>query len=104
MYRAAQFVVRNKFVLIALAGGLFLLFGRGGEEQKPVNPWGSDSVQAAQASANRSVSDKAFGAVAGAAKSYAGVDISGVAPGKLARQSNDNWASAGEAAKRANGN
>lgn len=104
MFKAAQFLVRNKFVLIGAVAVGFIVFGRDGEEGKPVNPWGSDAVQAAQSSANESLSEKAFGAVAVAAKDYAGVDISGVAPDKLRKDTLDNWQKTGDAAKRANGN
>lgn len=105
MFRAAQFIVRNKVVAIgALALGV-IVFGRGGGEHKAVNPWGSDSAQAAAASANESLSDKAIGAVAGAAKTYAGVDIEKVLPGsKLRADTLDNWQRTGEAARKANGN
>lgn len=104
MFRAVQLVVRNKFVLIAVVAVAFIVFGRNGNEGKSINPWDSDSAQAAQASANESYSQKAFGAVAGAAKDYAGVDISGVAPDKLRSQTVDNWKKTGEAAERANAN
>jgi len=104
MFKAAQFLVRNKFVLIGAAALAFLAFGRNGNENKPINPWGSDAAQAAQASASESLSAKAFGAVSGAAKQYAGVDIAGVVPDKLRKDTVDNWEKTGEAARRANGN
>lgn len=58
MFRAVQFVVRNKFVVIGAAVAIFVIFGRNPDEGKPVNPWGSDSVQAAQVSANEPLSEK----------------------------------------------
>jgi len=104
MFKAAQFIVRNKFVLIGAAVVGFLVFGRNGDEPKKVSPWGTDSAQAAAQSANTSLSDKALGAVAVAAKDYAGVDVAKVMPGTLRKDTVDNWQSTGEAAKKANGN
>lgn len=104
MFRAAQFVVRNKFVLIGAMALGFIAFGRNGDESKPVSPWGTDAVQSAARADSESLSEKAFGAVAGAAKQYVGVDISGVAPDKLRKDTLQNWQQTGEAAKRANGN
>jgi len=104
MFRAVQVIVRNKFLVIGAAAVAFLVFGRSGDEVKSVSPWGSDSAQQEAASANTPLSEKAFGAVAGAAKTYAGVDISGVAPDKLRKDTLDNWSRTGEAAKQANGN
>lgn len=104
MFKAAQFIVRNKFVVIGAAVVGFLVFGRDGDETKKVNPWDNDTAQAAAHSANTSLSDKALGAVAVAAKDYAGVDVEKVMPGTLRKDAVDNWQSAGEAAKKANGN
>ena len=104
MFKAAQFVVRNKIVLVGAAVVGFIVFGRNGDETKPVSPWGTDQAQAAARSSSESFSDKALVAVAGAAKDYAGVDISGVAPDKLRKETLENWEKTGDAAKRANGN
>jgi hypothetical protein len=104
MFRAVQFIVRNKFVFIGAAVAVFLVFGRGGEPPKAVNPWGTDSVQQAAVAANESMSDKAVGAVASAAKDYAGVDVGKVLPGNLRKTTVDNWQQTGEAARKANGN
>jgi hypothetical protein len=112
MFRAAQFIVRNKFVAIgAVAVGL-LVFGRGNDEAKSVSPWDTDAAQQAAASANESLAGKALGKVAGAAKDYAGVDVGKVMPGvmpsvvpaNLRKQTTDNWQQTGDAARRANGN
>jgi len=109
MYRAAQFIVRNKVVVLAAAVGLFLVFGRTGDTVKKASPWDNDAAQAEAASSNQSLTSKAVGAVAGAAKDYAGVDVSkvlpeGVNPTKLRDDTVNNWQSVGEAAKKANGN
>lgn len=104
MFRAVQALVRNKFIVIGAAALAFMLFGRSGDEVKKVNPWGSDAAQQAAISANTSLSDKALGAVAGAAKDYAGVDVGKVIPGNLRKDTIENWEKTGEAAKRANGN
>lgn len=103
MFRAAQFIVRHKIGVIAVVAVGVFIFGRGGEEKK-VNPWDSDAVQAEASESNRSLADKAIGAAAGAAKQYGGVDVGKVLPGNLRKDTVDNWQSAGEAAKRANGN
>jgi len=104
MFRAVQFVVRNKFVFIGAAVAVFLMFGRGGEAPKAANPWGTDAAQQAAVAANESLTDKAVGAVAGAAKDYAGVDVSKVVPGNLRKTTVDNWQQTGDAARKANGN
>ncbi|MFA7588427.1 MAG: hypothetical protein WCY11_19945, partial [Novosphingobium sp.] len=83
MFKAAQFVVRNKVVLVGAAVVAFMVFGRNGDEPAKISPWDTDTARAAAASSRVSVTDKAFGAVAGVAKDYAGVDISSVAPNKL---------------------
>ena len=103
MFRAAQFVVRHKLVVAAVGVAAYAVFGRGGEV-KTANPWGTDTAQQAATEANTSLADKAIGAAAGAAKQYAGVDVDKVLPAKLRQDTVDNWQSAGEAAKRANGN
>jgi len=103
MFRAAQFIVRHKIGFIAVVGVRVFVFGRGGDD-KAVNPWDSDAVQASSVQSNTSIADKALGAAAGAAKQYAGVDVNKVLPGKLKQDTVDNWQAAGDAAKRANGN
>lgn len=103
MFRAAQFIVRHKIAVIAVVAVGFIVFGRDGEVKK-VNPWDSDAAQQAAVDSNTGLADKAIGAAAGAAKQYAGVDVGKVLPGNLKKDTVDNWQSAGEAAKRANGN
>lgn len=104
MFKAAQFIVRNKFVVIGAAALGVIVFGGSGEN-RAVSPWGSDSAQAAAASANESFTSKTLGAVAGAAKTYAGVDLDKILPGsKLRADTIDNWQRTGEAARKANGN
>jgi hypothetical protein len=104
MFRAAQFIVRHKIGVVAIAAIAFMVFGRSGNEHKAASPWDTDSVQQAAADANTSLADKALGAAAGAAKQYAGVDVEKVLPGTLKKQTVDNWQSAEDAARRANGN
>ena len=104
MFKAAQFIVRHKVGVVAVAAIAFVVFGRVGNETKTASPWDTDSAQAAAADANTSLADKAIGAAAGAAKQYAGVDVGKVLPGSLKKQTVDNWEAAGDAAKRANGN
>ena len=104
MFRAAQFIVRHKIGVIAVIAIGVVMFGRGNDQPKAASPWDSDAVQQAAADSNTSLADKAIGAAAGAAKQYAGVDVGKVLPGNLKKDTVDNWQSAGEAAKRANGN
>ena len=104
MFKAAQFIVRHKIGAVAVAAIAVVVFGRGGDEQKPVNPWGTDAAQQAANEANTSMADKAIGMAAGAAKQYAGVDVGKVLPGSLRKDTVDNWQAASDAAKRANGN
>ncbi|MBC2666188.1 hypothetical protein H7F51_11735 [Novosphingobium flavum] len=105
MFKVAQFLVRNKLVLIGAVAIGFMVFGRNASDDKPVNPWGDHAAQTAQASSSGdSMTGKAFGVVAGAAKQYAGIDIGGVAPDKLRQDTVDNWQKTGDAAKQANGN
>jgi len=102
MFRAAQIVVRHKVLVVgALAVG-FMVLGRNENEDKPVSPWATQSV--AEAAAKPSLTDRAFTAVAGAAKDYAGIDIGGVAPDKLRKSTVENWDNTADAARRANGN
>jgi len=103
MFKVAQIVVRHKLVVAAVAVAAYAVFGGKGEVKK-VNPWDTDSAQAAASEANTSLTDKAIGVAAGAAKHYAGVDVDKVLPGKLRQDTVDNWQAAGDAAKRANGN
>jgi hypothetical protein len=103
MFKAAQFVVRHKIGVVAIVAIGFVVFGRG-NETKPVNPWGTDASQQAASEANTGLADKAIGVAAGAAKQYAGVDVEKVLPGSLHKDTVDNWQSAGDAARRANGN
>lgn len=103
MFRAAQFIVRHKVGVVAVVAVGVFVFGRG-EQPKAVNPWDTDAVQQAASDSNRSLADKAIGVAAGAAKDYTGVDVGKVLPGNLRKDTVDNWQSAGEAAKRANGN
>lgn len=104
MFGAARWVVRHKILVIGAGAIGFLFFSQGGDERKSVSPWGSESAQQAAVSHNTPLSEKAFGAVAGAAKDYAGVDISAINPAKLQKSTTENWQSAADAAKRANGN
>jgi len=108
MFRAAQFIVRHKVGVVAVVAIGVFVFGRGGEG-KQVNPWDSDSAQAAASASQTSLAGKAIGAAAGAAKDYAGVDVGKVLPAslqpqKLQQDTVNNWQAVGDAAKRANGN
>ena len=63
MFRAAQFIVRHKIGVVAIAAIAFMVFGRSGNEHKAASPWDTDSVQQAAADANTSLADKALGAL-----------------------------------------
>ncbi|MFC3174146.1 hypothetical protein ACFOD9_07780 [Novosphingobium bradum] len=104
MFRAAQFLVRHKIGVVAVVAIGVVVFGRGGDERKAVNPWGTDAAQQAASDAQVSLADKAIGVAAGAARDYAGVDVGKFLPGSLKKDTVDNWQSAGDAARRANGN
>ena len=93
MYRAAQWVVRHKVLVVAIGAAGFIFFGGNKEETKPANPWSSASAsevtvtRGSSSGDKKSLTDKAIGAVSGVAKEYVGVDIGG------GKGTNDqNWA------------
>lgn len=105
MFGVARLVVRYKVLVIGALVAGFLFMGGGDESKAPVSPWDAGSGEAVAASTDKdSLTGKAFDAVAGATKDYAGVDISAVNPAKLRKATVDNWHSVGDAAKNANHN
>lgn len=103
MFKVAQAIVRHKVLVVGALVVGFVVFGQDGDEAKPSSPWGAQTAQQASAS-GPSMTDKAFGVVAGAAKDYAGVDIGAVAPDKLRKSTVANWENTADAARKANGN
>ncbi|MCW1402582.1 hypothetical protein OKA06_09660 [Novosphingobium sp. MW5] len=103
MYRAAQWVVRHKVLVVAIGAAGFIFFGGNKEQPKPANPWSSASAEevtvvrgSSSSGQKKSLTDKAIGAVSGVAKDYVGVDIGGV------KETNDqNWAAVTDATKKA---
>jgi hypothetical protein len=85
MFGIAQFVFRNKIVLIALVGVGYFLFAGQKEAPKPSSPWSAraTSQTASSAGSKSSMTDKVF-KVADSAAKYAGVQD--FAPGALKDQ------------------
>ena len=104
MFRIAQWVVQNKVSLVAICVAFFMVFGGKKEAPKPANPWSANVGQVAAAPQDKSLTDKAMGAVAGAAKKYAGVDIGVVDPTKEQESTRENLAAAEAGVRSANGN
>lgn len=106
MFGVAQWVVRHKVLVVGVAAAGFIFFGGNKEEQKPANPWAVNvqPQQAEASSGSKGGFDKAYGAVAKAAKKYADVDIDGVNPSKLSDSTKANFANAEDGMKKANGN
>lgn len=105
MFRFAQWIVRHKVLMVAIGAAVFIFFGGRDEPVKPANAWAVNApVEVAQSSSSKknSLTSKAFGAVAGAAKKYANVDIGGVNPAKLQEQTVGNFQNAEDGMKKAN--
>ncbi len=107
MFRFAQWIVRHKVLAVALVAAVFI-FTSGGkkEDAKPANPWSAkvpEPVAVAAPSKDASVTSKAIGLVAGAAKKYANVDIGGVNPAKLGDTTKASFEKASDSMKNANG-
>ena len=108
MFRFAQWIVRHKVLAVALVAAIFIFTGGGKkEEAKPANPWSANAPEqvavAAPAKKSDSMTSKAFGVVAGAAKKYANVDIGGVNPAKLGETTKQSFEQASDTMKQANG-
>lgn len=104
MFRIAQWIVQNKVSLVAICVAFFMVFGGKKEAPKPANPWSANVEQVAVAPQDKSLTDKAIGAVAGAAKKYTGVDIGVVDPAKVQESTKENFAAAEAGMRSANGN
>lgn len=105
MFSFAQWIVRHKVLMVAIGAAAFIFFGGRDEPVKPANAWAANvPVEAAQSSSSKkgSLTAKAYGAVAGAAKKYANVDIGGVNPTKLQEQTVGNFQNAEDGMKKAN--
>jgi hypothetical protein len=74
MFGIAQFIFRNKIVLIALVGVGYFLFAGQKEAPKPSSPWsaGAATQGASSAGSKTSMTDKVL-KVADSAAKYAGV-------------------------------
>ncbi|MEJ6009447.1 hypothetical protein [Novosphingobium aquae] len=101
MYRVAQWVVRHKVLVVAVGAAGFIFFGGNKEDAKPANPWSAGTSEVAvsgssSSGAKKSLTDKAIGAVSGAAKEYAGIDL-----GEVKETNDQNWASVTDATKKA---
>ena len=73
---------------------------------KPANPWSAsapEQVAVATLTKNGSVTSRAIGLVAGAAKKYVNVDIGGVNPSKLGDTTKQSFEKASDSMKQANG-
>jgi len=107
MFRIAQWIVRHKVLAIAVCAAVFIFAGGGKKEDaKPANPWAAnvpEQVAVATPSKDASVTSKAIGLVAGAAKKYANVDIGGVNPAKLGETTKQSFEQASDSMKKANG-
>ncbi|MEO7384561.1 MAG: hypothetical protein ABIU18_06470 [Novosphingobium sp.] len=92
-------------LMVAIGAAVFIFFGGRDEPAKPVNAWAvnaPDQVVQSTSSKKDSLTSKAFGVVAGAAKKYANVDIGGVNPAKLQEQTVGSFQSAEGGMKKAN--
>ena len=106
MFGFARWVTQHKVLVVAVFAAFFIFFGGKQEEVKPANPWSANApeqVAVTSSSKKDSMTDKAFGVVAGAAKKYADVDISGVDPKKLQESTVSNFQGAEDGMKKANG-
>ncbi len=107
MFRFAQWIVRHKVLAVAVCAAFFIFTSGGDKENaKPANPWSAnvpEQVAVASSPKDASVTSKAFGVVAGAAKKYANVDIGGVNPAKLGETTKQSFEQASDSMKQANG-
>ncbi len=105
MFGFAQWIVRHKVLMVAIGAAVFIFFGGRDEPVKPANAWAVNStVQVADSTSSKkgSLTAKAYGVVAGAAKKYVNVDIGGVNPKKLQEQTVGNFENAENGMKNAN--
>ena len=102
MFRVAQWVVRHKVLVVGIgAAGLIFLGGNKQEAAQPANAWadsGSNKVMvtSSNSGSDKSLTDKAIGAVSGVAKEYVGIDL-----GEVKETNTNNWTAATDATKKA---
>lgn len=102
MFRAAQWVVRHKVLVVGVGAAAWIFAGGGNKEPvKPANPWAagaSEQVQLGQPKDKGSFTDKAIHVVSGGVKKVTGMDIE-----EVKETNTQNWAAATDATKKANG-